>query len=75
MGDQECREKPRLHYAVSVPAQTEATGGATWPAWEGQLVFGGIRGSLEVLGRVGGEVEGGACGPPGVSTFRELAAL
>lgn len=35
MGDPVNREKPQLHYAVSVPARTEATGGATRPAWEG----------------------------------------
>ena len=31
MGDPVNREKPQLHYAVSVPARAEATGGATRP--------------------------------------------
>lgn len=35
MGDPVYREKPQLHYAVSVPARTEVTGGATPPAREG----------------------------------------
>ena len=33
MGDPVNREKPQLHYAVSVPARAEATGGATRPTW------------------------------------------
>lgn len=35
MGDPVHREKPQLHYAVSVPVPSKATGGATRPAWEG----------------------------------------
>lgn len=38
------REKPQLHYAVSVPGRAEATGGATWPAWEGDRA--GWKGSV-----------------------------
>lgn len=51
MGDPVSREKPQLHYAVSVPARAEATGGATWPAGRGQRRVDGIPVSPEVLGR------------------------
>lgn len=46
------REKPQLHYAVSVPARAEATGGATRPTWGDSAELGvkRIRGSAEVLG-------------------------